>query len=826
MEPWTPINPLAPTQAANPASPAKRLRADHILTHAVQDRLGKLIIRDHALSLSHASLHDFLRDRRGLSNLLPPALHTTQLAHSVHPATPYLRQVAKHGFPALMTTPPWTLAQRDAAVHRGPHKSSLEFRDFLREELADMVERATWVVLPYHRLRHVRNLRVSPMGVVPQHERRPRPIVDYSFSDVNTDTVKLAPNEAMQFGRALERIIRLVVLSNPRFGPVQFMKLDIADGFYRVWLRIDDVPTLAVAIPTLPGEAPMLALPLALPMGWTQSPPAFCAVTETIADLANQRLRQTTPVRPHPFDKLAATEATLSASPSLRPSPNPSALPVLPLPATNPLLVPLQRPLRTVDVFVDDFIGLAQGSTRSLNNARRVIMHAVDSTFRPLMPHDLPTRTAPISVAKLLKGDAAWSTSKKILGWHIDSVDMTLTLPTRRHERLLELLDSIPPTRKRLSLAAYHRLLGELRSLALALPGARGLFSHLQAALRSRRGTRLRLSPSFHAALHDFRTLVASLGSRPTRLFELVPTTPSLIGAHDASGAGAGGIWLPHASTHPRRATTWAHDEAGSFTASRSRPATAPIVWRVRFPPSVSRRLRTFDQPHGDLNNSQLELLGGLLHDAVAATCFDVRERTLKSYTDNLATLYWSRRGSVTTTSPTAAILRHQALHQRFHRYLSLKDYLPGEQNCMADDASRLWTLSDAAFLAHFNSTFPQTQPWQLFQPSRKTVSSAISALHTSMSNKALWLPPPPPLHPIGPSGPISVTRFPSLRPLVTSPTPSPSCRSLPSDTGAASLIPAADLSAAAPWKVPYAALDKRSRLWGPKTPVSTPWDK
>ena len=80
-----------------------------------------------------------------------------------------------------------------------------------------MVNRATcWLVLPYHVLRHLPNLRISPMGVVPQHERRPRPIVDYSFSGVNQDTIHLAPCEAMQFGRALERLNAQVVHSDPR----------------------------------------------------------------------------------------------------------------------------------------------------------------------------------------------------------------------------------------------------------------------------------------------------------------------------------------------------------------------------------------------------------------------------------------------------------------------------------------------------------------------------------------------------------------------------------------------------------------------------------
>ena len=97
-----------------------------------------------------------------------------------HPAQHLLKHLSRHGAPVVMTTPPWSLRDKDTAMARGPHASAHAFADFLREELADMVDKGTWMVLPYHYLRHLRNLRISPMGVVSQHERRPRPIVDYS----------------------------------------------------------------------------------------------------------------------------------------------------------------------------------------------------------------------------------------------------------------------------------------------------------------------------------------------------------------------------------------------------------------------------------------------------------------------------------------------------------------------------------------------------------------------------------------------------------------------------------------------------------------------
>ena len=94
----------------------------------------------------------------------------------------------------------------------------------------------------------------------------------------------------MQFGHALNRILRELILGDPALSPVQLPKFDISDGFYRVNLNIDDVPKLGVAFPAKPGEPKCIAFFLVLPMGWENSPPIFSAATETIADLANQRI--------------------------------------------------------------------------------------------------------------------------------------------------------------------------------------------------------------------------------------------------------------------------------------------------------------------------------------------------------------------------------------------------------------------------------------------------------------------------------------------------------------------------------------------------------
>ena len=65
-------------------------------------------------------------------------------------------------------------------------------------------------------------------------------------------------------------------------------------------------------------------------------------------------------------------------------------------------------------------------------------------------------------------------------------VNMTIALPPHRVARLKEIVHAIPHTHRRVGIDKCHKTLGELRSMALALPGAQGLFSQMQEALLSR----------------------------------------------------------------------------------------------------------------------------------------------------------------------------------------------------------------------------------------------------------------------------------------------------------------------------------------------------
>ena len=76
-----------------------------------------------------------------------------------------------------------------------------------------------------------------------------------------------------------------------------------------------------------------------------------------------------------------------------------------------------------------------------------------------------------------------WGTIKLVLGWIIDTEHLTIRLPPHRIERLADILESIPRSQHRTSIKKWHQVLGELQSMALALPGSRNIFSTMQNAL-------------------------------------------------------------------------------------------------------------------------------------------------------------------------------------------------------------------------------------------------------------------------------------------------------------------------------------------------------
>jgi hypothetical protein len=268
---------------------------------------------------------------------------------------------------------------------------------------------------------------------------------------------------------------------------------------------------------------------------------------------------------------------------------------------------------------------------------------------------------------------------------------------------------------------------------------------------------------------------------------------PSFVGASDASRLGMGGVWFgTDASTpHP------------------------PVLWRHAFPAAVQRELVTFDQPRGTMSISDLELATMIAHKDVLTAYADVAEKTLWLATDNRAALAWSTKGSSTSIGPRSYLLRYNGFHQRAHRYVAVHDHIAGVANVMADDASRLWHLSDAALLTHFNHSYPQALPWQLRCLTPATNSALIGSLFRKRPSSAYAInaagPPMPPEN----FGRHSVAASPSTSPIFP-PTPFHSSKSLHSNSATDPSIQAIAVSDLERWRTPYAVWRRRTPVWGP----------
>ncbi len=791
---------LKPQRKTRSESPAKRppspqkisaRKKEKALASPIynQDRLGTLISMLTDQLAQADTWEEFVTRVHG------PAHHSTRLEDLQHPAREHLTDLRDRGVPVLVRNGEWTKEEIEMAMERGAHKSARDHKEFIRDEMADFIEKGFWVVLPYHLVKDLPRLRLSPLGVKEERDRRPRLVVDHSFFDVNEDTETYTPEEAMQYGAALPRILYRLRHANPGHGTISLAKWDVKDGFYKGHLVPGHAPTLGVIMPRYDNEPPLVAIPLVCTMGWTNSPPSFCALTETIADRANRRVADGTTAVPHKLDEHCepmddSIQEDIAALHRLPPPPGLhealELLPSLPEPPDDTYCGVIHEPLEYADVFVDDFIGLVQGAPPRRNNLRRHLFHAVDEV--------LDEGREAVSLKKLLKGDGSWGTHKIILGWLINTIDKTIELAPHRREKLWHLFHSLKG-KKRVGLTKWQQTIGELRSLSIALPGSGGLFSALQLGIKHADKHRIRITKHIRAHLDDFKRIAASLVSRPSRWDEIVPGVPTVIGASDAAKAGMGGVFF-------------AQDER-------------PCVWRTPFPQDIQGEVVSDDNPSGRLTNSDLEQAGILGQLDVTTQRFDTRGQTTAVLSDNTPAVSRFHKKSMTSDQAGAYLCRLASLHKRHYRYCTEISYIAGPANVMSDDASRLQHLSDSALLSYFDSTYPQSKPWQLCHLNTKMRSAILSLLRRKPLKTTSFLRQSPGETRLGSCGPSFVKpgkwipHSPVHPTSWTGSSSSGTCIVKDSSQGVEKVVSPSGMEQ---WRKPYAPWERGSPTWVSRT--------
>ena len=93
-------------------------------------------------------------------------------------------------------------------------------------------------IYPLETVTFLKNLWLSPVSFIPQVGKRTQLIYDFTWNRLNKTSKRLSPMEAMRFGGALQHIFKQVLTEDPRLGPVYLSKVDLADAYMKLWVRM------------------------------------------------------------------------------------------------------------------------------------------------------------------------------------------------------------------------------------------------------------------------------------------------------------------------------------------------------------------------------------------------------------------------------------------------------------------------------------------------------------------------------------------------------------------------------------------------------------
>ena len=595
-----------------------------------------------------------------------------------------------------------------------------------------------------------KNLKISPVAVVPQVGRRGRIILDLSFpvwqknsegvatviqKSVNETTALNAPKGPVkEIGKVLPRLLRYMRDVPPEQW-ILFSKLDISDGFWRLIVKGDDCYNFAYVLPQKPGEPTRIVVPSAVQMGWVESPPYFCAVTETARDLTEFHIQNRTLLPANPIEQQMDVQHV-------------------------PMKARADKPSRCLQVYVDDFCLAATQSKdeRHIPTISRAGIHSIHSVFPPPEVTGHENGKPPLSPKKLDKGDGQWRVKKEKLGFEWNGRRRTVRLPKEKAKKYVCETKTMLH-KKRAPIKKFQTAVGRLRHAAVILPAAAGFFTPINNALkpgddgRQRSHIGLGLRSEVREVLLDLTVLLKLLSRRPTHVREIVPEMPKFAGYHDAAAEGGGGVW---------------------FSLQQQ---MQPLLWRLAFPEDIKKSVVSLNNQGGTITNSDLELAAEVC--AIAVILYHapiIRHQALGTLCDNTPTVSWiTKMASKANTPISGRLIRGLAILLYCHHAGPLLTlHVPGDDNTMADIASRptkakqlfrRCTNSDDDFTSAFSSEFPlpDGQTWRLVTIQDWIVLNIFETLRGKRLEMQRWM---------GPNGSATGKRGnPTLRPTISTST-------------------------------------------------------
>ena len=476
-------------------------------------------------------------------------------------------------------------------------------------------------------------------------------------------------------------------------------KWDIKDGFWRMDCAEGEEWNFAYVLPQEEGKPITLVVPTSLQMGWVESPPYFCAATETSRDISTEYIETgVNSLHRHKFEHYVVGASAYTDLPESGHDQHKFSY--------------------MVEINVDDFMSLViPVSKEQLRHVANAIMHGIHDVFPPNNNDD----DDPISEKKMKTGEGLYNTKKTLLGFDFDGDAKTMWLESAKREKLLTILKGWIRTGKRgsagIPFSDFESTIAKIRHAFQSIPAGCGLLSPCNRVLKMRPpNAYLQRNVAVLTAVEGCQTLLRESTKEPTRCRELVSGWPDYIGIVDASGHGVGGVIFGEISH------------------------CTPVVFRWEWPADIKNNIVTLSNPSGGLTNSDLEMAGLImLWLVLEGVCPSLCEKRVTLFSDNSPTVSWVTR----LASRKLLVVEHlvQALALRLktmHACPLTPLHIEGKRNAIADVPSRsfgsntAWACATNTDLLNlFNSRFPlpQQKSWTVYHPNCDVVMRVISAL-------------------------------------------------------------------------------------------------
>ena len=326
-----------------------------------------------------------------------------------------------------------------------------------------------------------------------------------------------------ELGNVIPRIILKMAKAPDTGVPILFSKIDLKDGYWRMVVSEADTWNFAYVLPPKnPGDEIELVIPDALQIGWSESPPFFCAATETARDIAESNFSSPAIQQTHAMENIVLN-INWAKIPKIERDPNEAFLHLL-------------------EVYIDDFLALIQSTDMDhITKLTRSLLNAISDIFPP--PEITGSKMGPpISVKKLI-AEGTWETRKEILGWLLDGIALTIELPTTKCDSIIAELRAVRRLNN-VTVTRLRQLQGKLQFASIALPIGKPLLGPIDAFMAKASNTNRKtvfLPLEIKYQLQDWVSLLHLVRSRPTHIRELATHKPSYQGLVDASKWGVGG---------------------------------------------------------------------------------------------------------------------------------------------------------------------------------------------------------------------------------------------------------------------------------------------